>query len=320
MDWFINDMSLQGQFQTPSEFKIVLEELIKAIRSNEYLRPRLHTTRDLSQRLVCPNLTFVQAIRQLNDSLFSSLVLSWITRNGPFIDDSRLLEIDDYFEYMGNDVTNQGLGESARRIKSNIDSSSFSFLGGAINFKTTPLNVQHGLPQQILGMYDVPNLWDVPTLTNDALNQGIPITSWQTMIQYAQVKFTNLLVPNSVLQFLAKEAYSEVIKNSVLDQMEILNTYLNNRDADGAENAIAQTIINNFFVGSKAKFTGESATNKINFKDDLTFPDPENATNQIFAHYHGKINHQVFRMHFEWPVPIGSKLKIVYIGQKITKQ
>ena len=50
------------------------------------------------------------------------------------------------------------------------------------------------------------------------------------------------------------------------------------------------------------------------------FADPEIEGREIFAHWHGKIKHRYFRMHFEWPVPRqATLLKVLYLGPKLTK-
>ena len=71
----------------------------------------------------------------------------------------------------------------------------------------------------------------------------------------------------------------------------------------------------------RALFSGESAGNQDTFRAQMTFPDPDDADKNIFAHWHGKISHRFFRLHFEWPVPAKEKhMKILYLGPKITKK
>ena len=98
-----------------------------------------------------------------------------------------------------------------------------------------------------------------------------------------------------------------------------LDLYMCDREPNGAEGVVARSVIDNFFTGERALFTGESPSNQRDYRDVLTFPDPD-GRDRIFAHWHGKISHRVFRMHFEWPVPAGQTLlKIVYLGPKLTK-
>ncbi len=91
----------------------------------------------------------------------------------------------------------------------------------------------------------------------------------------------------------------------------------------GAPTPRSNEIVRDLFTnasGAEPWFTGESATNQKTYAVEMTFPDPENPSASIFAHWHGKIRHRFFRMHFEWPLPAGArKLKVLYLGPKLTK-
>ena len=77
-------------------------------------------------------------------------------------------------------------------------------------------------------------------------------------------------------------------------------------------------MIDDYFKGERAAFSGESATNLIEFKDALTFSLGDGTT--LFAPWHGKISHRYFRLHFEWPLESKrKKLSVPYFGPKITK-
>ena len=57
-------------------------------------------------------------------------------------------------------MTLQGLGEAARRILLLIDAGSFSLSDGTARFTLTPLNVNHGLEEEPLGVIPVPGFWN----------------------------------------------------------------------------------------------------------------------------------------------------------------
>jgi hypothetical protein len=85
------------------------------------------------------------------------------------------------------------------------------------------------------------------------------------------------------------------------------------------EGPASSEILQMFFQGERALFSPESSTNRRECRHEMTFPDPDGG-DDIFAHYHGKISHRVFRLHFDWPVPAAaSKLKVLYLGPKLTK-
>lgn len=323
MRWYINDLSLQGQFTARCSFESVLRELVSARARIEMLRNGLRTTRTLRARLVSPDGEDVRGVLlRSNDVDLRRAVLSWFDRTGPFIEDDRTDEQDDYFEHSAQDVTDTGLGEAARRIKRGEHASTFSFCGGNIDFERSPLLVLHGISEARLGTYGVSNLWHVASLTDSAISATPPATTWKSLVKSAGERFPRLMIGNEVYEnaVLAKEPFDGVIRDRAFELMRFLNRYMEGLDEHGVEGAQAQEVIENFFRGDRALFSGESSTNRRAFVNELTFPDPEDRANSIFAHWHGKISHRHFRMHFEWPVPTGARrLKIVYLGPKLTK-
>jgi hypothetical protein len=247
----------------------------------------------------------------------------WLDRTGPFVDDDRLTEPDDYFEYCGLDVTESGLGEATRRIKAREAAWTLSFKGGRLDFTVSPLIVDHGLAEARLGKYNVENVWTARDLAESAINSGPAIASWRILVEVARERFSRLVLPDSLYQnpALAQEPFEATIRDRVLVLLSHLDSYMGGRGSGGAEGPRARYIIETFFVGDRALFSGESPTNQRKFINELTFPDPEDSNKTIFAHWHGKISHRFFRVHFEWPVNTeATKLKVVYIGPKITKE
>lgn len=320
--WYVNDASLQGQFADLRNFEAVVSGLLAARSRVHSLRTDLRTTRSLTDRAVRHDLTVRRAMQTLPNKDLRRAVLLWFDRTGPFVDDDPYVEVDDYFEYETLDVTETGLGEAARRVKAAEDASTFSFVGGARDFACSPLAVDHGIAEDRLGVYDVDNLWTTEQLVADAMRQAPPSTSWRTLVEFAQQRFPRLRIANSVYErpVLAREPFDSIIRDQTLRLLSFLNEYMEGRSEGGIEGARARHVIDNFFTGERALFTGESSSNKREFNDALTFPDPDDDTREIFAPWHGKISHLFFRLHFEWPVPAGQPtLKILYLGPKITK-
>jgi hypothetical protein len=322
MVFYINDASLQGQFATPEVFEDVLRDLINLRKRNQSLAASLRTTRSLSYARATFGATLRNVVQASRDRTLRIEVLTWLDRTGPFIDDDRLSEADDYFECLGVDVTDGGLGEAARRIKAGENASTFSFEGGALDFADSPLVVEHGLPEERLGSFCVSNIWRIDDLLRTAVGDASIITSWRAFVLSARERFSHLIIPDNVFlnSALAREAFDPAIRDRTLALLGYLNAYMAGRLPTGAEGPQAREIIDNFFVGENALFTGESATNQRTFKEQLTFVDPEDPAREIFAHWHGKIRRRFFRMHFEWPLPPeATKLKILYLGPKITR-
>jgi hypothetical protein len=319
MRWYLNDASLQAQFIDLAEFEVKLRELIAARSRVSAIMQNLRSTRSLPEALAGPGVSVRNFLLRCRDKDLRTAVLIWLDRTGPFVEDDRMEEADDYFEYLYADVTATGLGEATRRTKFGEDCATFSFEGGATNYAIDPLEVDHGLPEERYGRYPVRNLWNSEVFVEHAIASGPVISSWQALVEGARDRFNHLeigdLHKNAML---AREPFEPSIRDRALALMAILNRYVEGRDVDGVETAVSREIINQHFTGEKALFTGESTTNERTFKVELTFRDVRGQA--TFAPWHGKISHRYFRMHFVWPLPPTSrKLPVLYLGPKITK-
>jgi hypothetical protein len=322
MRLYVNDASLQGQFSDALIFESLLHRLIQSRTRIATLQHNLRTTRQFTERTVSAGRTVRTVVQQSRNRDLRNAVLAWLDRNGPFVDDDRVPEPDDYFEYAGMLVTDSGLGEAARRVKNREEASTFSFEGGAIDFAVSPLLVDHGLAEDRLGRYSVNNVWTIEDLIELAIADGPPVTSWRLLVQTARVRFPHLLIPNSIYEntTLSREPFEASIGDRALELLGYLNDYMTDRDASGAEGPIAREIIEKHFVGERALFSGESPGNQRRFRRELTFVDPLSPQESIFAHWHGKISHRFFRIHFEWPLSVDSTIiKVFYLGPKLTK-
>ncbi|MGH6842357.1 MAG: hypothetical protein ACREDV_09750, partial [Methylocella sp.] len=145
---------MQAQFPDAYAFVSGLSAILGVRGRLPRLRNELYASRILPERKVTQQLTFKAAILQAAERDLRHQILQWFDRQGPFFEDNRLFEQDDYFECFDVDVTDQGLGEAARRIKSGQDAGAFSFTGGAIDFAQTPLFVDHGIREERLGQYE----------------------------------------------------------------------------------------------------------------------------------------------------------------------
>lgn len=317
--WFLNDASLQGQFADRSEFETVLRGLIAARMRIPAIRQNLRSTRSLQEALVAPGTRVRQAIIEIRDKDLKAATFSWLDKAGPFVDDDRLDEADDYFEYRDVEITATGLGEAARRTKAGSRCSTYSFVKGEIDYAVDPLEVDHGLREERYGRYPVANLWQTEALVGQALAAEMPSRSWSDLIEAARQRFPNLEIgPLNLRAALAREPFEASLRDRSLELMKVLNDYVAGRTEDGADGPAAREIVQMYFTGDRALFTGESMTNQQLFAKEMSFQRVSGGS--YFAHWHGKISHRFFRMHFEWPLQRDrKKLEIFYLGPKITK-
>jgi hypothetical protein len=318
--FYLNEVSIQGQFEDADSFREQMEALLSARRRSPILAA-MRTTPVLAERHVSPGRTLREVVRSWRGSPTAAALLAWVGKTGPFIDDDRLTETDDLFMCFGVEVTEGGLGEAARRIKAQEDAATLSFAGGEPDFGRSPLPVMHGFEDAPIACYPVVNYWTVDALVASALAlRPLPL-SWRETIEAARERFPRLILPDAIFENdrLARDPFDAVLRDRIFVLLGILDSYMAARDADGVEGPAAQEILRIHFSGDRALFSPESPSNRRAHKNDLTFPDPLGGPT-IFAHWHGKISHRVYRLHFEWPVPAtATKLRVVYFGPKLTK-
>ena len=155
MAWYVNDLSLCGQYNSLLEFLNYLAELMRQREQMPILNKEFYCSRTLHTRAVTPNDTFQTAVQ--SDRALLRPVLSWLTKNGPFWEDDRQPNTDDYFVFGESDVTDQGLGEAARRTLAGKECLSFSFPKGDFDF--TPVEILQGLPESPLATISITNIW-----------------------------------------------------------------------------------------------------------------------------------------------------------------
>ena len=269
--------------------------------------------------MVSPEFNVRQALSAIRDKDLRSAIFSWLDKTGPFVDDDRLDEADDYFEYRDVEVTTTGLGEAVRRTKAGVECSTYSFVGGIVDFAVNPLEVDHGLSEERYGRYCVGNLWKADALVAQALVAEGEIASWPALIEAARRRFPNLEIGDlHANPALSREPFEASLRDRSLELMKALNDYVAGRSETGEDGPAARAIVETYFTGDRALFTGESTTNQKTFTNEMTFK--RISGGNYFAHWHGKISHRFFRMHIEWPLEKNrNKLEIFYLGPKLTK-
>ncbi|MBD2540985.1 hypothetical protein H6G60_19525 [Coleofasciculus sp. FACHB-SPT36] len=321
MEWHINDLSLGGQFPDPQSFRVILEDLLQLRIRNPTLREKLYCSRLLHSRQVTSITDLRQTVLATKDKNFTKLVLDWMTKSGPFWDDNRQYNQDDYFEYQSQDVTDQGLGEASRRKLAGIAAGVFSFQGSSLHlqFTTSPLPVQQGLPEEPIKFIDIDNCWTIEELVK-LIQSSKTYHCWRDIHVEIQHQFEGLIISDSAMGSLLCTPFSQQVTKKIFQLLHVLNQVVKESDPNGQLSETGMNLLKEHFTGDKAWFTDESPTNKNNFRQEMTFSDPDDMSNKIFCPWHGKIKTPQIRIHFQWPRPAGqNKIKVVYIGPKITK-
>lgn len=317
MNWFVNDLSLAGQYPTSEAFVKDLKQFLALRNRFPLLALRLFCSRTICYRPVSPNHTFQQAVSISRDKLLTNLVLNWLTKAGPFWEEQRQPVADDYFHYKETDVTEQGLGEVARRQLGGAFANSVSF--PAAGFDYSPLPVIQGLLEEPISTVEVTNQWkwdDIQLAVEAAMP---PIINWEQMLTEARRRFDFLYLVAACGDPLKPEPFSHYVVERVFELLQVLNEYISCMARTGAPTERTHELMAQHFSGGNSWFSDESTSNKRTFKNQLEFHDPAEPGNKVFCPWHGKIKTPQYRIHFEWPPRSNSKLRVFYIGPKITK-
>jgi len=317
VQWYINELSLVGQYLTAEEFRTALEPLLRLRQRSDLVRKLVYCSRGFSNRRVTTQQNVQQAVLAIGDRTYKQQVLNWLTKAGPFWTEDRALNPDDYFHFEGTDVTDMGLGEAARRRLLEIAVGVFSFSGSIRAFDLTPIVVHHGLPEEPLGEVEVENCWTIERLTEQTI--ATP-ESWAEMLASASIQFERLRLADYIIDGLSSSPFQRSICGDVLDRLRVLNRIARELSPRSSLSERGVELWQTFCVGEKAWFSDESANDRRYFKHDLSFPDPDDNAIRLDCTWHGKVKIAQFRIHFEWPRPVDQEhLKVVYIGPKITK-
>ena len=130
-------------------------------------------------------------------------------------------------------------------------------LGGAIDFAISPLEVDHGLREERYGRYSVA-ISGKPMRLSIKRSQRRADWSWPALVEAARRRFPNLeigeLHANSAL---AREPFEASLRDRSLELMKVLNDYVVGRDETAVDGPVARELVENYFTGERALFTGE---------------------------------------------------------------
>ena len=319
MEWYVNDLCFSGQFASPHSVKESIEPLLRLLIRRPDLKRRVLCSRELSIRPATAALNLAESVLATRDQLFIRQALGWVSSAGPFWEDDRATNPEDYFHFEGEDVTNQGLGEAARRLVLDLSAASFSFPHPTVlRFARTPLWVNHGLEEEPLGSYDVANCWNADDIEQGAVRSP---ESWPDLLAMTAAQMPGLMLSSAIAAQLSPVPFHSGVAEKFFFLLGVLQR-LSDETRNGALTAAGLELYNKFFTGQKALFSDESEGNKRDFANELTFRDPAGGREPLFCPWHGKVKFgSQYRIHFEWPRANGQvAIKVVYIGPKITKR
>lgn len=325
MQVYLNELSLNGQFQNEHDFYEWLSSLL-VLRDN-YLSfsSQFFCLRSVLEKKATPTMTMREAVKEKKFRDYESKVIQWLSRSGPFISTT---ENNSFICYHNDQdlmsssieyIVSNGLHEDSFNtyLLSFPDSENFSYSP----LKLILLSDESGTDVSLC-LKNFISLTDLEEEIKNNIKNHSPdffeCSSWQGFYDYVSKEFISVELPKRVLSLLEKETFNEVICKSSLKLIKVLNDLILSLNDDGLFTPKTNEIIAMYFTGGRALFTTESRTNKNDFEKEMTFSVNDN---EVFCPWHGKISHNNFRMHFSYPLIKGqNKIHIVYLGPKITKK
>ena len=315
MDLLANELSVHGQFREDGSFWAAIERLMKMRTVAQRYDNEVHCGRRFLEVEPRPGVSLQAALRAVGHDELRPF-LSWLTRSGPFWDDSRHHSPDEWLECRGEVVTDSSVGEAASRALSDFSCGLVSLTPSDWDY--TPVRVfrRRGDEEPPADRVDLPNWSDPDALEEDLRTAPPGVRAWNDLERETR-RYRNLHFAPYCLDPLRGLPFSDGAVREILRRPDVLNRFAGLRGEAPATVGERRRLHQEHFRGRKAWFSDSSHDEKIDFGDKMTFRHPDRLGERLFCPWHGKVKIQQLRIHFSWPeMPI----YVVYIGQKITRR
>lgn len=312
--WIVNDLSLDRQYASSGAFLRDLELLLRQESSLKTAGHSLLCARYLGDRMVTAGLSCRSAVEDWpRTDIRYSLAIRWLTKRKAWDCPPEGQGVT-YFHAV--DVTNQGLGEAARRRWLNEDARTYSFCG-LVPCEATPLDVT-GLREgaETEEIIPVPNAWSIDEVAATFL-APTPPSGWTAMVNEACDAFTGLAIAHDqIVKEMSRYPFDKGARDALYGILKILNDLALRRNQGGDGSKPVTEWMATYVQNHAAMFSSEDPQDNNVFR----FEDPETGE-RIYCPWHGKVHNPLqYRVHYQWPIPQGQKkLKVLYIGDKLTK-
>jgi hypothetical protein len=317
VDLLINDLSLHGQFPDVPSFREAVVRVMAMRRTAGRFGREVHCHRNVANSRATHGLTVIEAVQRFSLEE-KRVLLSWLTRSGPFWEDVRVHSPDDYLESGGAIVTDTAVGEAAFSRLYGTDRRVVSF--SPSNWMLSPIAVSWIRDDGTEVAIEVVNFFEAAEL-EAALNIAPSlVSSWEGIGAVALARFSRLRFAQDAFDFLRGHPFVQGAAHRIMEILSTLDRIRGCMEDNGQLTIEGQRLYQSHFVGNKAWFSDSSDSEKNDFKDELTFRHPDIGGQKLFCTWHGKVKSPQIRIHFSWPASPDQCLYVVYVGPKITKR
>jgi hypothetical protein len=317
MDLLVNDLSLHGQFHDVAAFRDAISNIMRIRQIARRHMRSLYCHRGLANAQATPRESIQAAVRTLLRNEQSAL-LTWLNQHGPFWDDNRKHNRDDWYECGGEIVTDTAIGEAAHCLLHGIDRGLVSFQPSS--FLHDPVPVESVISGINRTSVDIRNFWDPVTVEQCLVSTPPALTSWANLGNCCVTRFEHLRFAQDAFEPLRGQPFKQSAAERILARLDVLHRLRKSFAQDGSLSSEGHEIYRKYFTGDKAWFSDSSDGEKNDFEKDLTFNHPDAPGQTLFCTWHGKVKSPQYRIHISWPVTVASPVYVVYVGPKITKR
>lgn len=316
MELMINELSCNGQFPDFKAFSEAIDRLMLMRSICRKFGRELYCHRNMAHVQVTSELNMHQVV-QCFDVDKRRALMQWFTKQGPFWEDIREHDSDDYIECQDEIVTDTAIGEVAFRCFKGNDSQVVSLTPS--NWEYSPLQIYWKRTSEESLEIDVLNHFDIGSLEKNLHSSAALIESWNQLTSMCINRFVAITFSTDTFKPLLGYPFSSGVAQRIIERLEVLEKLKNFVDSSGSRTPEGHRLYQEHFTGDKAWFSDSSDTEKRDFKSELTFKHPRTDGSTLFCTMHGKIKTPQIRIHFTLPSQTDPELYVVYIGPKITK-
>lgn len=321
MELFVNELSLHEQFPDIGSFHKAFERLMQIRSVAGRFDCVIHCDRAFLNARPLSNTMVQQAISRFPQNERRAVLL-WLTREGPFWNDSNRRRHDpsEYLECRDILVTDTGIGEAAYESMHGIESGLVSFTPSDWDFSPVTVSWRRDAGERDDLSANLENWRDATLLETELHKRLAPIGSWNDLQSISISRFQSLTFARDCFEPLVGIPFVRRSANHIISLLDVLDRLAQCFDSHGQRTPRGQRIYQNHFMGDNAWFSDSSKTEKRKFRKELTFSHPDDGQETLFCTWHGKERHLVLRLHFSWPIQANEPIYVVYVGPKITKK
>ncbi|WP_323666407.1 hypothetical protein [Pectobacterium punjabense] len=314
MDFLFNETSFKKEIKNKDDFLFHIKEIMIKRDDIKNFGSFFYCDKRLIDSCFENKIPIKKYINELDLNKKRAFV-SWLANLGPFWNDNRRHNEDDYIELNEEIITDTGIAEAAIRIfygeKSllvSVDHEQWNMDSIIVDYHENELN-----------KIDIPNLIKREKVLSILSNSEPPISSWGQLRRACLDSFKNITFSDDSFNFIVDYPFVNGAAKSIYEKLQVLDKIKTCFIDNGDRSKEGHELYQNFFTGDKAWFTDSTENEKLDFKSEMTFRYSRDS-DPIFCPWHGKIKTPQIRIHFSYPITATTPLYIMYVGPKITKR